>query len=330
MAGSDKSPLELLSAAAGREFPNLLKAREATAAGFADRSPKLEAFEHDDDVSVVLMGSWGRAEVTSGSDDDFMVLVNGPERSEVKPSIEQVKSVLTEAPGSQGLFGNPVFCDLLVDNIGLDRDDNRNLTRRMLFLLESAPATRDEVYAAARDRVLRRYLDESVKDYRPPRFLLNDTIRYWRTICVDFAGKEKKGSEKWGLQNAKLRTSRKVLFAGGLLPILDCVEFTAGDMQEFLESQFDVPPTDRIASSFLKHDRADAGGRALGAYDEFLGLLDDQAVRDELRDVTRATADESPAFARAGMIARELESGLLALLFESESLPKLVRDYGVF
>jgi len=330
VAGSDKSPLELLSVAAGRDFPNLLNAREATADGFAERRPMLEAFGHHDDVSIVLMGSWGRAEVTSGSDDDFMVLVNGSERAEIDPTIEQVQTVLTKAPGSQGLFGSPVFCDLLVENIGLDQDDNPNLTRRMLFLLESAPATRDNVYAAARDRVLKRYLDESVKDYRPPRFLLNDTIRYWRTMCVDFAGKEKQGSEKWGLQNAKLRTSRKVLFAGGLLPILDCVEFRAGDMPHFLEAQFDTPPTDRIASSFLKHDRADAGARALGAYDEFLGMLDESDVRDELQNVTRDTADESRAFARAGTIARELESGLLALLFESESLPKLVRDYGIF
>src|SRR4029077_6202739 len=109
------------------------------------------------------------------------------------------------------------------------------------------------------------------------------TIRYWRTICVEFAGREKEGSEKWGLQNAKLRTYRKILFAGGLLPVLDCAELAAEGMPQFLEAQFDMPPTDRIASSFLKHRAADAGGRALGAYDEFLGLLDQSDFRDELR-----------------------------------------------
>ena len=31
----------------------------------------------DEDAAVVLMGSWGRREVTSKSDDDFMVPTSG-------------------------------------------------------------------------------------------------------------------------------------------------------------------------------------------------------------------------------------------------------------
>jgi hypothetical protein len=325
-----ESPLEQLGASSGRGFPNLLSARERTASGLEARRSRLAELAHDGDTSVVLMGSWGRAEVTAGSDDDFMVLVDGAERDEVEPSIEAVKTVLDQAPGDQGVFGEPVFCDNLVGNVGLDRDDNKNLTRRMLFILESVPATAGDVCAAARVRVLRRYLDESIKDFRPPRFLLNDTVRYWRTICVDFAGKEQAGPEKWGLRNAKLRTSRKVLFAGGLLPIFECVSLERGAMFDFLNARFDMPPADRIAQAFIDHDASDPGARALGAYDEFLGLLDDENFRRELRDVTRATADESKAFAEVRRLGADLEAGLLGLLFETEPLSKLVRDYAIF
>jgi hypothetical protein len=165
-----------------------LAARARTADGLEQRRAQLVSSDHDDDASVVLMGSWGRSEVTSKSDDDFMVLIDGGEREDVRPSIEDVKTVLLHAPGEQGIFSAPVFCDDLVEKIGLDGDHNKNLSRRMLFLLESVPVSSEAVYLTARDRVLRGYLGESIKDFRPPRFLLNDTIRYWRTICVDFAG----------------------------------------------------------------------------------------------------------------------------------------------
>lgn len=206
-----ESPLEQLGASSGRGFPNLLSARERTASGLEARRSRLAELAHDGDTSVVLMGSWGRAEVTAGSDDDFMVLVDGAERDEVEPPIEAVKTVLDQAPGDQGVFGEPVFCDNVVGNVGLDRDDNKNLTRRMLFILESVPATAGDVYAA-----------------------------------------------------------------------------------------------------------------------EFLGLLDDENFRRELRDVTRATADESKAFAEVRRLGADLEAGLLGLLFETEPLSKLVRDYAIF
>jgi hypothetical protein len=50
-------------------------------------------------------------------------------------------------------------------------------------------------------------------------------------ICVDFAGKEREGRDKWGLRNAKLRASRKVLFAGGLIPVLECFRFDREPMR---------------------------------------------------------------------------------------------------
>lgn len=324
------SPLERLSEASGREFPNLLAARAATREGLASRRHDLSELQADDDVAVVLMGSWGRAEVTRGSDDDFMVLVRDGERDEVRPSIEDVAQILDESPGSEGAFGKRVASEHLVQRIGLPEDSNDNLTRRMLLLLESVSVAGHDIHEAVRTELADRYLDESVKDYRPPRFLLNDVIRYWRTICVDFAGKEYKGPEKWGIRNAKLRTSRKVLFASGLLPVFECARYTADDMRGFLKEQLSQPPSDRIAQSFLDHDAADLGGRALGAYDEFVGLLNDHTFRGELSAVTRDTAARSEAFQHAARLGKELERGMLALLFETDELSKLARDYVVF
>ena len=331
MQSGESSPLAKLAEAAGRSFPHLLEARKRTATGLGERRASLAGLAHSAGASIVLMGSWGRSEVTSGSDDDFMVLVHGREDSPVAPTIDEVSEVLDHEPSEEGPFAAPVFSEKLIQHIGLDPDDNKNLTRRMLFLLESTPVTGETVHEAVGDELLSRYFDESVKPYRPPRFLLNDVVRYWRTICVDFAGKEWEGPEKWGLRNAKLRTSRKVLFAGGLLPALECSRFDSAPMRSFLEEQLAMPPTDRIAQAFLENDASDEGARTLGAYDEFVGRMNEAGFRQELQGVTRDNAATSDAFSEACRIGKELQAGLLALLHEAPTeLPKVVRDYAIF
>jgi hypothetical protein len=330
MRSGGASPLEILADRAGRDFRHLIAARQRTAAGLEERRESLRRLDHGSHASIILMGSWGRAEVTAGSDDDFMVLVHGREGVEVKPSPAEVSAVLDHAPSEAGAFAAPVFSANLVQKIGLDPDDNKNLTRRMLFLLESIPVSGDSIYLTVRHEILSRYMDQTVKPYRPPRFLLNDVVRYWRTICVDFAGKEQKGPENWGLRNAKLRTSRKILFAGGLLPILECFRCDEVAMRGFLEERLAMPPTDRIAQSFLDHGAVDAGARTLGAYDEFVGRMNDESFRSSLQVVSRETADASPAFSEVQRIGRELEGGLLALLYETRHLPQVVREYAIF
>jgi len=325
--------LEALAARSDEGLPNLIAARKLTERRLAEVRGRFAAAQVDSDACVALFGSWGRRELTAGSDDDWAVVVNGPERESVVPTPRQVEAAVGEEgrkPGTQGIFGAIAFCDHLVERIGLDRDDNKNLTRRMLLLLESVGVVNKSVHDACRKRVLDGYLADSVKDYRPPRFFLNDVIRYWRTICVDFVGKEREGEgQKWALRNLKLGTSRKMLFAGGLLPILLCHRYKVVDMEAFLAEWLERPSVDRIALAFLELDAVDAGIRAMGAYDRFLGMLDDSETRAELERLSRSEAQGSEVFQRGRRLGDELEQGLLALLFET-SLDPLVREYGIF
>lgn len=292
---------------------------------------RLSTLDCNPGTSVVLFGSWGRHELTSLSDDDWAVLVDRG-TTEIRPSSDEVSDLIGiegRGPGAQGVFADTISCDDLV-RIGLKEDDNINLTRRLLLLLESVSVLNEPAHRGCKQRVLDGYLDDSVKDYRPPRFLLNDVIRYWRTICVDFVGKERRGpDEKWALRNLKLGLSRKALFAGGLLPVLSCHRFAVTDIGPYLKQSFELPSIDRIARAFLDQEAVDAGVRAVGAYDTFIGLLGNPETREELERLSREEAIRSETFKRGKRLVRDFQQGLLALLFETPLEP-LVREYGVF
>ena len=318
--------LDRLAEAAGASFPNLVRAREYTHAELGKRAARLEGI----DSAVVLFGSWGREELTSESDDDWAVLDDASETT-----LARARAVLGGAdrdPGQQDLFGLSFSCDELVRNIGLDADTNTNLTRRMLLLLESRAVAGRAAHARCVGQVLDAYLGHGVRDFQPPRFLLNDLIRYWRTICVDFEGKRRSAQgddPKYAARNAKLRTSRKVLFAGGLLPVLLCHMKEASEMPAFLTRQLACSPVDRLAAAFIQQQAVPEGVRAIAAYDRWIGLMGDPAVREELASLRQATRDESALFAQIREIGDDLQRGLLALLYET-GLSPLTRWYGLF
>lgn len=350
-AAGPSGALELLSERTGTPFPHLLAARALTRRRLAELRPRLEdgpatsllAEEDGPREAVVLFGSWGRAELTEHSDDDWALVVDSGgedvgERQQLLSSVGDALGTGSATPGRTATFGEVVSAETLSARIGLESDSNLNLTRRMLLLLESVAVAQPEVHARAVRRVLGAYLDPTADggDHRPPRFLLNDLIRYWRTVAVDFEGKHREadgdGPEKWVMRNAKLRLSRKVLFAGGLVPVLRCHEHEAAAMPEFLVVQLAAPPTDRLAAAFLAagtQGGLDVGARTLAAYDRWIGLLGDADARAELRSLTRETRADSVLWYEVRDLGDRLQGGLLALLFQGRLAP-VAQQYLVF
>jgi hypothetical protein len=328
--------LTSLAERTGAGFEALRAARVRTESRIAQTRAELEGRPARAGVSTCVFGSWARGELTDGSDDDWAILVSHPFDTydpAVCAEVWATESVLgtgDQHPGAQEIFGGPFDVTEVVQNIGLDADTNTNLTRRMLLLLESREL-HGEVRAQAIADVLARYINETVKSYRPPRFLLNDLVRYWRTICVDFEGKGARGGDdpKWATRNAKLRTSRKLLFAGGLVTVLLCHFKNNIEMPGFLTRWFEAAPSDRLAAAFLYAGVEEAGARALGAYDRWLGLIADGEVREELSAVTFNTRDDSELFEKIRNIGIEFQTGLNALLF-GRALGPTTRNYAIF
>jgi len=108
-------------------------------------------------------------------------------------------------------------------------------------------------------------------------------------MAVDFASKQwAHGGQGWGIRNAKLRLSRKLIYISGLLTCFSCpLDF---DLNSKIDSEQDRSlqlvnhlrkgvkntPLEVLASFLLTHDATgDASKLIFTAYDEFLGILDD-------------------------------------------------------
>ena len=157
---SAASKVELLEQKLSTHWPAIRKARHDTA---SKREDLVDLFRErsSPDTNLIVFGSVARQEVTSRSDLDWILLIDGqsaPEHKEQERDIERtlVSNEYIE-PGKSGVFGGMVGSHLLIHNIGGEDDLNSNTTRRVLLLLESLPIGNLEAREAY-DRVRRQVL----------------------------------------------------------------------------------------------------------------------------------------------------------------------------
>ena len=337
------------------------KARQRQVADLLDASSLVPS-----DCEFVAFGSLARLETTQGSDLDWTLLVDGPADPHHRTAAHEIVRALREAgikaPGSTGTFGDLSFSHDLIHQIGGQADTNLNTTRRVLLLLESialGPGARGSEQGV-RNRVLsqlfRRYLDED-RGYhklhefkiRVPRLLLNDVVRYWRTMAVDYAAKRRdRGGSGWAIRNFKLRLSRKLMFAAGLALCLSC-ELTPStrlldlakahapenefyqELGEFLREMIDRAPLELLAQFGEAMGGEQATCELLDRYDEFLAILDDSSKRATLDGLDFEAAASDATYLETRKIGSGFQEALTNLFFASnENLAKCTQRYGVF
>jgi hypothetical protein len=347
--------LETLENRLGKNWAAIRAARVRTAEVVDRLSSALDDL-HDANCSVVVTGSLGRAEATEGSDADWVLLVDGPsdpEHAMLAREIEQrVRAIVPKEVGPTGTFGNIVASHELVHYIAGTRDSNENLTRRILLLSESRSLTN----ALVRERVVRNILARYVLHDRsvPSRsgrkqtvahFLLNDVVRYWRTMASDYASKMWERSHKgWGIRNVKLRFSRKLLFISGLLAAFAGELFAPPELHQvendeqyllmladLIRTQTDLAPLELLARVVLETGDNEVADAIFSSYDHFLGVLADADERQKLEAVRFEDALNEPAYAGLREVSQRFRHGVTNLFFDVHpKLPKLIRDFGVF
>lgn len=354
--GTAETAIEQLERRLGADWKSIRRARART----RERRQALNtAFERwiAPDTSVVLFGSVAREEMTSDSDADWILLIDGqafPEHDNQKQEISAKLSALDfKDPGRSGVFGCMVSSHSLVHEIGGEDDTNSNTTRRVLLLLESYAVGNAEAFGRVRTQILNRYLKDdrgllhSNGPLKVPRFLMNDLTRYWRTITVDFVYKQRSdGGQKWCLRNAKLRTSRKLVFASGLLRCFFCqLDPAAAEARDHLRKTHDVSQLLLYMTEQLKQTPLEILARAASrlsistttqkklfdSYDCFLQVLDDESKRKHLSNLRPDQMNSSEVWSEIRKISKDFQEGLQALFFEEdEELKELTLEYGVF
>ena len=247
------------------------------------RESALERFGNTREFLIGVNGSYARREATEESDVDFFFLTTGSgapsadeEQAEFRELLETELNLKLPARG--GMFAKILPAGKLRE-IGGQTDDNKTLTRRMLLLLEGEWVFNESGFHDVRRRLLAIYLHHSPEEDKICMFLLNDVIRYWRTICIDLEHKVRADNKARDIRLIKLRFSRMLLYASGVLAIGEGYRRSSEEKLESLQTLLGESPIDRIRS--VVGEKADP---ALDLYACFLEALDTRSVRQALEE----------------------------------------------
>lgn len=234
-----------------------------------------EMFAGDRNHLIGVNGSVARRECTRGSDVDLFFLFDGKETDDETREAQQAYRRRLEKdglsmPASGGVFEKPLGVDRLVDTIGGGDDTNEFITRRMLFLLEGEWIHNRTMFERTRDRLIEGYVADGLGDGKLCMFLLNDIIRYWRTICVDFEHKTADAAKPRAVRLMKLRFSRILLYVGGVAAVSQTRDLAVAEKRRKLGNLLAIWPIARLRTIF-----GDEMDLPLSRYAVFLDCLND-------------------------------------------------------
>lgn len=263
---------------------------------------------------VSTCGSYARREASGTSDLDYLILSEDKDESEAEALRKDMAALISEVgarpPAAGGPFDKRTSPSEMVENIGGEEDSNSSITRRVLLLLEGEWLLNESGFHALRRRVLERYIQDTARKEHLAMFLLNDVIRYYRTIAVDYEFKTSgsAATKPWATRLLKLVFSRKLLYASGLFSIAKTYGEERQRKIDILDELFSQPVIERMNAICGKHEMQPI----VDSYNQFLEPLADREKRDHLEGLGRECRDD-PVYREIKDEGRRFTSGLVEL-----------------
>lgn len=302
-----------------------------------DRADEIRAFPN---LSIYCAGSYARLEASDYSDIDLF-FISTEDREYYKdgyhiPALQVMSRVVTIGYNlgfpkfsNDGQYLHVMHVTEILDNLGGSLDDYKNhFTARLLMLLESMPLYGIDHY----DRVLQDIVNSYFRDYPGHEdkfraiFLINDIIRFWKTLCLNYENKrnqrnvsdERKIKQK--IRNLKLKFSR-------LMTCYASIAYLAALKVPVTQAQVlrmvSLTPSNRLRSVVeMVPGSKESVNNALMSYHWFLQLT--ELTEDALFQYFLDESQRTDAFARAEKFGDTIYGVIRAIDEENDIMRYLV------
>ena len=259
-------------------------------------------------LAIFCAGSLARMESGTKSDLDLFVTAEGDGEPRKRlfqitlfSELMAINKQLDFPPFSNdGEYLKVYFMEDLTSRTGSPLDDSENLfTTRMLLMLESQPIAHEHIFQAHLRKILELYYrDQNAATPFKPIFLLNDLLRYWRTVCLNYEERRHDADWPFRKKNVNLKFSRMLTVFGTVLPLIA----EPADSVPKLASLCTKTPLERLATGLDllgDEDLADRWRGILDVYEKFLSWKERDNVEDFLTEqttVVNAQAKKLSAF----------------------------------
>lgn len=280
----------------------------------------------NDKLCIYAAGSLGRYEFGSKSDLDVFAIsscsISRLDKIRFYASIISINNNLGLPEFSNdGEFLKVFHYNEHEKAIGSPKDDHDNwFTARMLLLLESKPIYNEALYSSIAQKIIELYFRDKEKNSTnfKPIFFLNDLLRFWRTLCLNYERIRSDTGRPYRKKNINLKYSRRLSVFATVLYLVANPKIDENGLLKLIE----LHPLKRLAlalDSIGDQELIPVYNDILEYYEKFLALKEIDDIDTQLKhnnELARDIEENSIRF-----------RGFIFKLLNHKSIDPSLREY---